>query len=136
MRIVLDTNVFVSGVFFGGPPSRILAAWRTGRVTPVVSAEILGEYRRVGQILASRFPEIDLEPFLTLLVTHAEVALAPPLPEQICDDPDDDKFLACAIAARARIVVSGDRALGRVSGFRGGEVLTPRRFIEEFLAER
>ena len=133
MRVVLDTNVFVSGIFFRGPPARILSAWREGRILPVVSAEILGEYRRVGQVLAARFPTIDLEPFLTLLVTHAEIALAPPLRKQVCDDPDDDKFLACAIAACARVVVSGDRALGRVSGFHGVEVLTPRRFVEEHL---
>jgi predicted nucleic acid-binding protein len=48
MRIILDTNVFVSGVFFERPSSTILAAWRDGRVGLVVSPEILNEYARVG----------------------------------------------------------------------------------------
>ena len=48
MKVVLDTNVFVSGVFFCGPPYDILSAWRGGRLQLVVSAEILEEYRRVG----------------------------------------------------------------------------------------
>lgn len=45
MRVILDTNVFVSGVFFGGPPGRILEAWRDGRVQLVVSAEIRSRAR-------------------------------------------------------------------------------------------
>ena len=48
MRIVLDTNVFVSAAFFGGVPGRILEAWRDGRLQLVLSAAILDEYQRVG----------------------------------------------------------------------------------------
>jgi predicted nucleic acid-binding protein len=47
MRIVLDTNVFVSGIFFSGPPHRILGAWRDGRVRIVYSTSIAEEYQRV-----------------------------------------------------------------------------------------
>ena len=53
MRVVLDTNVLVSGVFFSGLPRRILEAWRDRRVELVVSLEILEEYRRVGERLSS-----------------------------------------------------------------------------------
>ena len=55
MRVVLDTNVFVSGVFFSGPPFRILEAWRDGRVQLAITAEILDEYQRVGEELANSF---------------------------------------------------------------------------------
>ena len=48
MRIILDTNVFVSGVFFTGPPYEILRGWRDGKWQLVISPEILDEYRRVG----------------------------------------------------------------------------------------
>lgn len=58
MRVILDTNVFVSGVFFTGPPYQILKAWREGRVKLIVSPEILEEYERVGKILAEEFPSI------------------------------------------------------------------------------
>lgn len=63
MRIVLDTNVFVSAVFFGGVPGRILDAWRHDKVQLVLSAEVLDEYQRVGRILAEHYPGVDLEPF-------------------------------------------------------------------------
>lgn len=61
MKVVVDTNVFISGVFFTGPPSRILKAWRDQRIEIVISPEILEEYRRVGDILMLRYPAIDIE---------------------------------------------------------------------------
>ena len=96
MRIVLDTNVFISGVFFGGLPFQILKAWQDGKVNLVLSIEILEEYQRVGRTLAKKFPGVDLDPILDLLAVSAELVSAPDLPEPVCEDPEDDKFLACA----------------------------------------
>lgn len=81
MRVILDTNVFVSGVFFSGPPYEILDAWRHGQFTLVVSLEILSEYARVGQELAGEFPTVDLAPALELLASKGEVVMATPLTE-------------------------------------------------------
>ena len=129
MNVILDTNVFVAGVFFSGPPATILRAWRDGRVTLVVSPQIMDEYRRVTHELAAQFPAVDPGPPLELLAVHAHLVDAPPLPETVCTDPADDMFLACAIAGASRVVVSGDKALLRTSGYRGVEVLTPRAFL-------
>jgi putative PIN family toxin of toxin-antitoxin system len=134
MRVVVDTNVFVSGVFFSGPPHEILEAWRDRRLTLVVSPEILAEYQATGDELASQFPDVDLTPWLELVATLGVIVQAPSLSEQVCADPDDDKFLACAIAGRTRVVTSGDKALRATSGFRGVTVLTPRQFVDKYLA--
>lgn len=134
MRVVVDTNVFISGVFFGGVPGRILEAWRDGDLEFVLSAEILEEYQRVGQELASRYPGVDIEPFLALLMVGATIIQAPPLLERVSSDPGDDKFLACAAAADVPVVVSGDRDLLEHTGWRGVRVLRPRQFADEFLA--
>ena len=131
MRVVLDTNVFVSAVFFGGPPGRVLAAWRDGVIDVVVSREIVQEYVRVGERLSEQFPGVDLGPALDLVAAAAELVAAPPLPSVVCRDADDDKFLACALAARARYVVSGDRDLLAISPYRGVAVVRPRDFIEK-----
>jgi predicted nucleic acid-binding protein len=48
---VLDTNVLISSIFFGGPPFQILKAWRDGRVQLALSPEILEEYYRVSSLL-------------------------------------------------------------------------------------
>lgn len=133
MRIILDTNVFVSGIFFTGPPYRILKAWDDDRLQLVISQEILEEYRRVGAALAEQFPAIDLARILDLVCNRAEMTLAPGLPEPVCVDPDDDKFIACALAANCKLIVSGDKHLLRVSGFQGISVLKPREFVDDYL---
>lgn len=135
MRIVLDTNVFVSAVFFGGVPGSILEAWRDGRVELVLSADILDEYQRVGRILASEYTGVDLEPFLALLAVEAEVVEAPALPAPVSSDPDDDKFLACALAGGVVAIVSGDRDLLVLDGWLELRILRPRQFADRFLVE-
>ena len=133
MKIVLDTNVLMSGIFFGGNPHRILQSWRAGRLQLVVSTEILAEYAEVAERLTAEFGLGEAETTIALMATGAEIVAAPQLPTQVCDDPDDDKFLACAVAARVPIVISGDKALRRASGYRDIAVLTPRQFVDAHL---
>lgn len=134
MKIILDTNVFVSGVFFSGPPYRILKAWRNGILTLVISEEIFEEYQRVGQILGEKYPAIDLQPILKLVRANAQIYPVKCLPESVADDPDDDKFIACAVACKSKIIVSGDKHLLRVNGFREIEIIRPREFVDTYLA--
>ena len=134
MRLVLDTNVFISGVFFAGPPFDILKSWRVGQVEIVVSAEILDEYRRVGVELSEKYATVDLFPFLELLISHAIVVHAPPLNERVCSDPDE--FMACALAGRSKFICSGDKALLKISGYRGISVVTPRVFVDQYLPHK
>lgn len=132
MRVILDTNVFVAGVFFSGPPYAILDAWRRGRVSLVVSPEILDEYRRVTHQLATKFPGVDPGPPLELLAIHVQVVNAPPLPSPVCTDQTDDMFIACAVASGTTVITSGDNALLQTSGYEGVEVLTPRAFLDKY----
>ena len=136
MRVILDTNVFVSGVFFSGPPYRILEAWRGGKLQLVASQEILEEYRRVGETLAAQFPGVNLHPIIDLVTTNAEIFPNQALPQSVCEDPEDDKFIACALASRCRVIVSGDRHLLKVSGFGDIKVMSPRQFIDKYLSKR
>lgn len=134
MRVVLDTNVFVSGVFFSGPPHRILPPWFGGKLRLVVSPEILEEYSRVGEELADRFRGIDLRPILELVAVTADMVSAVDSVEPICSDADDDKFFLCAISAACKWIVSGDKHLLAKSGYGGVEVMKPRDFIERVLS--
>jgi uncharacterized protein len=133
VKVILDTNVFISGVFFSGPPYQILNAWRNGKIRLIISQAILSEYWRVGEAFADKFPSIDLRPILDLVTIEAELYDAKDLSEPVCSDPDDDKFLACAIASGSKIIVSGDKHLIKVSGFEGIEVLKPIEFVKRHL---
>jgi putative PIN family toxin of toxin-antitoxin system len=135
VRIVVDTNVIMSGIFFGGVPGRLLDAWAAGRVELVLSPAILDEYRRVGAELAAKYPARGeaLTPVLALIAMNATLVDAAPLTERVSADPDDDKFLGAAVAAQVNIVVSGDADLLDVSGWRHIKVLTPRKFADRHL---
>ena len=133
MKVVVDTNVLISGVFFGGMPSRVLEAWRDGKIDLVVSPGILEEYRRVGNRLEAQFADVSLAPFIALLVMNAEIIEPPDLSDQVSRDQDDDKFIACALAGSCQFIISGDRHLLEVSGYQGVKVVTPREFLESVL---
>lgn len=133
MKIVLDTNVLLSGIFFRGNPFRILAAWRSGAFDLLLSAEIFTEYQRVASELSKRYPTVDPSPVLDFIAAHSQIVHAPELPEQVCEDPDDDKFLACARAGKANVLVTGDKLLLKVKEFAGTPIVTPRQFLDGHL---
>lgn len=135
MKVVLDTNVLVSGLLFGGVPGRILNAWNAGTIHLVISPPILDEYRRVGiELSKGREPLVSLlDAMLATLTVHSQMVDAPPLDTPVSEDPDDEMFLAAAFAANARLIVSGDKHLLRVSGWRGIEVLKARAFVDRYL---
>ena len=97
----------------------------------IFSREILDEYFAVCDRLALRYPEIDISSILMLLAQNSLMVEAQPLPEPVSCDPDDDKFLACALACDTRIIISGDRDLITVSGYKNVKVVTPREFVDD-----
>lgn len=133
MKVVLDTNVLISGIFFSGPPAKILRAWADGEFELVASVEVLAEYRRVAERLHKKFSSIDINAILDLVTRETRIVEPAPVPVFACDDPDDLKFLACALVGGASFVVTGDRALLRASGYSGLEIVTPREFVRRHL---
>lgn len=133
MRIILDTNVLISGIFFSGPPFEILKAWRDDKVQLVLSPEILDEYYRISNLLREQFPGIDVEPILNMIAINSEIIQDSALDAQVCDDPNDDKFLACALAGNTKVIVSGDKHLLRLSGYQEIAIVRPAKFVDEYL---
>ncbi|HCU24191.1 MAG TPA: putative toxin-antitoxin system toxin component, PIN family, partial [Deltaproteobacteria bacterium] len=105
MRVVLDTNVILSGIFWNGPPFEILELWKKGRICLLVSREIIEEYQRAGQELAQKKPNINLTQILNLIVSSSEVYFPEPLFAPVCRDSKDDKFIACALTGNADFIV-------------------------------
>ncbi len=133
MRLVIDTNVLISGAFYAGSSSRILEACVQGKFQIVLSPEIIEEYARVGEEFTKKRPNVPFARFLDLVISMALLVQAPPLPEPVCADPDDGKFIACALAGNASVITSGDKHLLSVSGYAGIEIMPPKRFENEYL---
>lgn len=133
MRVVLDTNVTVSGLLWHGAPRRVLEAARNGQIELFSSAELVAELEDVLQRpkLAARLARIGSTPaellagYLALVV----VIRAAPLLAPISVDPDDDVVLACALAAQAAAVVSGDDDLLRLGTVEQIPILTAAELL-------
>ena len=129
MKVVIDTNVFVSS-FFGGIPRRIVDHWFSGKLILCVSRPILKEYFDV----LGRF-EFDREDLYRRLITSFQEGLntlfvdAPKEQNWIEDDPADNKFIACAISLNAEYIVSGDPHLKRAGKIGGVRILPPREML-------
>jgi len=133
IRIVLDTNVLMSGIFWSGPPSRILHAWHKNKLKFVISPEILEEYKRVGDILSKKYPSIDVNPIIDLITIGSELCAANKLDIPVSKDPDDDKFIAVSLSSNCKIIVSGDRDLLEISGYQEIAVIKPAEFVNKYL---
>jgi len=129
MKVVIDTNVFVSS-FFGGNPRRTVDYWFSGRLILCVSRAILKEYFDV----LGRF-QFDREDLVIRLITSFEKGLnilfvdTPKDQNWIKDDPEDNKFIACAISLHAEYIVSGDPHLKRVGEVEGVKIVSPREML-------
>jgi len=133
MRIVLNTNVLISGIFFSGPPSQILRAWANQSLQIVLSQQILAEYQRVSEELSSKFQKIDIFPIIELVTIHGQFIDTQGFDISVYEDLDDDKFLECAVAGKCKIIISGDKHLLKLSGYEGITVWSPRNFVDKCL---
>lgn len=135
MKIVLDTNVLVSGIFFKGPPYQILKELEQNRFQLIVTHEILTEYETVINELQKEYPILNIDSIWEKIILRCEVSFSVVLKETICIDPDDDKFFACAIASKSNIIVSGDKHLLTKSGYKNIIVLKPKEFLNFLLSK-
>lgn len=133
MRVVVDTNVLISGIFFGGHPYKILKAWRNDAIDLVASPEMLGEYQRVLESISKKYKQIEIEEWTDFLTLHLHISNCPRIKGPICEDPDDDKFIECAIHTHTRFIVSGDHHLLDVNGFKKLQILKPKAFVDKYI---
>ena len=133
MKIVLDTNVLISGIFFSGPPYQILKAWQENKFQIAVSGDILTEYHRVAEELSSKFPTVNIDKILELFTIYGKMVDVTGFDVLICEDPDDNMFISCALSSNSKIIVSGDKHLLKISGYEDIKVLTPRSFLDKYL---
>jgi len=128
-RVVLDTNVLVSGILFEGSEAKILRSAEEGRIVVFLSLEILEEF--VDVLSREKF-QLSAQEVLTsteYILSFVKIK-EPARTVKICiRDPEDLKFLECAKGARAHFLVTGDKDLLAVRRLDGTQILTPTKFL-------
>jgi putative PIN family toxin of toxin-antitoxin system len=130
IRAVVDTNVFVSGIFWKGTPMQVIEAWIDGKFKLIVTSEILLEYERVLESLGKKAKFSNYDRILELVKLNAEMANPVAFTRPICRDKDDDKFLAAALGGSAQYIVTGDDDLLVLDGHQALKILKPKNFLD------
>jgi len=129
MKIVLDTNVLASGIFWGGPPQKILTLWSKGKIQVLASELILDEYLKTIEKLSQKLSRPDLANSWSLILPTKITLVSVKKNFKLCRDPKDDMFIDSAVSGRARYIVSGDRDLLVLEQAMGVQIITPSHFI-------
>ena len=131
LKIVLDTNILVSALVFGGKPKTVLEAVIEGRARLILSDPLLEELKGVLEGSKFRYPQKATQVILDSLILIADVVT--PLVEihHITRDPDDNRVLECAIEGHADFIVSGDLDLLDLGEFNGIPIESPAQFMRE-----
>ena len=130
IRVVIDTNVFVSS-FFGGNPRKIIDLWKNGSIVLCLSQEIIEEYLAVLNRLGldntkeiSNLTRLFAEGYNSIFTAKTSKL------EVVKEDVEDNKFLECAVALDSKIIVSGDKHLTSIKKYIDIVIMSPREFIE------
>jgi putative PIN family toxin of toxin-antitoxin system len=134
IRVVIDTNVVLSAILFGGIPGRLTPLWKSGRIKPIASNEIIDEYIKVLAYPKFELSEEEINYILyNEILFYFDVVVHKPGRVIIKEDPSDDKFIYCAKAGEARAIISGDQHLLGLKSYAKIKIVTPSQFLKEYI---
>jgi putative PIN family toxin of toxin-antitoxin system len=134
--VVIDTNVIVSALLFGGTPGKLVSLWKSGKIRPHLTSEILTELLRVLAYPKFKLTENEIQYLLYVEILPFCTVVKPKSGSlTIKDDPSDDMFLRCSERAKAKALISGDHHLLSLRSHRNTLVLSPSQFLKKFNEE-
>jgi putative PIN family toxin of toxin-antitoxin system len=131
MKIVIDTNVIASAMFFGGRPRELLELLVSHKLDAYATADIITEYQETAEELCLRYPEKTVRLPLTVIISAIKMIKLTTV-INICRDPDDDKFIECAIDAKCLYIISGDKDLLSIGNYHQVQIVTVSEFFSRF----
>ena len=136
IKVVIDTNVFVSS-FFGGNPRKIIDLWKEGEILWCLSNEIVDEYVAVLRRMGLQ-NEKEINELLKIFAGGYHIIFTAQTPhiEIVKDDPEDNKFVECAVELDAQYIISGDKHLQKIKKYVGILIISPKEFLAEMNKNR
>lgn len=133
MRVVLDTNVLVSGTYWQGDSFKIIQMVENCELELVISEEIIKEYARVvasEEIIEKTDPNNRLLLFAaTQKIIQNSTFVEPKTKLKVVEDPEDDKIIEAAVTGSAEFIITNDRHLLKIRRYENTEILTPGEFL-------
>ncbi|MDP8236226.1 MAG: putative toxin-antitoxin system toxin component, PIN family [Candidatus Erginobacter occultus] len=131
LRVVVDTNIFVSGLIGVGNPSSILDSLVNNEFKLITSYPLIDELLSVLSRPKFRhyFQHSDIEELASLIQAKAAIVSHSP-GKRICRDPKDNIVIECAIAGKADCIITGDNDLLCLNTYRGISIITPKQFTD------
>jgi len=127
-KVVLDTNVFISALFWKGVPYQIFKRILEGAILNFTSNQILEELRRR---LLDKFklsPE-KVKEFLEIIVFNSQIVYPKKKLKIVKKDLSDNKIIECALEAKASFIISGDEHLLEIKEYKGVKIISPKEFL-------
>ncbi len=132
LKVVIDTNVFISGIVFGGIPRKIIEAWLTKHyifcLSPELKAEILIKLEKKFSL-----PQEAMTKIIESLDTYSQKYI-PTQHVTMCKDPQDNFLLELADEAKADYLVSGDKLVVAMKVYKNTKIISPREFFDQLSA--
>jgi putative PIN family toxin of toxin-antitoxin system len=131
--VILDTNILVSALLFKGRLSEIVNLWKQGKIVSVLSRETFEEFHAVLE-----YPKFSLStPEIKMIIEEKvlpffEVVDIRDRIKGICRDHADDKFIACALSAKADFIVTGDRDLPDIFKYKSVKIINGSTLLKMF----
>jgi len=132
-KVVIDTNIFVSGFGWGGKPKELLALVENKRIINITTIEVFEELKRVISYPRLKFPEKLQSKILEFVFLHSKFVEPKERINLIKQDPDDNRILECAIEANADFIISGDPHLLERKEYKGIKILNVAEFLQNYL---
>jgi len=134
IRLVIDTNVYISALMFGGLPGALLDLVFLQSFVTVISPDLLDELDEKLRLKFDVSPE-DAATVLDRIAGIAQVVHPEETLHVIREDPDDDRVLECAVSGKANYIVTGDRHLLKFGEYRGIRIMRVREFLDSIEQE-
>ena len=129
MKVVLDTNIFVSGIFWIGDSNKIIKLWKEGKLVLFTSREIINEFIKVMKDFKIKLPDNLIKEWVDL-VTNNSILVEPKARFDIIkEDLSDNKFLDCAHEGKVNYIISNDKHLLKLKDFKGIKIVKPKDFM-------
>ena len=128
MKVVLDTNIFISGIFWKGSSNRVITNWKEGKFTLVTSLEAASEIIKILKDFKIKLSDEMIKEWVDLIVRNSMIVEPKEKIAIVKDDPKDNIFIETAVAGNADYIVSQDNHLLKLKDFRGIKIITPDEF--------